>query len=128
MHKYFLSFGAIFAALAVVLGAFGAHTLKKMLPPEIVSSFQTGVQYQMYHAFALLLTGVLFEKMNGYKTLWAGYCFIAGVVLFSGSLYLLTFLKVTGSVGITGIGMITPIGGLFLIAGWLFLLLSLWKK
>lgn len=121
MHKTYLSTGALLGALAVALGAFGAHGLKKIVPPETVSSFQTGVQYQVYHAFALLLTGIIFEKFPGKKLKWAGISFIAGITLFSGSLYLLTALRATDKVGMESIGIITPFGGLFFILGWLLL-------
>ncbi|HMR93048.1 MAG TPA: DUF423 domain-containing protein [Chitinophagaceae bacterium] len=128
MHKSFLSAGALLGGLAVALGAFGAHKLKELVPAESVSSFQTGVQYQMYHALALLLAGMLWSQYRSASLKWAGNCFIAGIVLFSGSLYLLTALKATGQVGLKGIGIITPFGGLFFIAGWLLLLLAIVRK
>jgi uncharacterized membrane protein YgdD (TMEM256/DUF423 family) len=124
MHKTFLITASILGALAVVLGAFGAHSLKKFVPAESISSFETGVRYQVYHCFALLLTGILFEKFPGSWMTYAGYSFIIGIILFSGSLYLLTALKATGTVGLSGIGIITPFGGLFFIAGWVFMLMA----
>lgn len=128
MHKTFLLSGALLGGIAVILGAFGAHKLKTMVPAETVGTFQTGVQYQMYHAIALLILAVVSEK-TGQQNLsqWAGYCFLAGIILFSGSLYLLTAMKATGKVGLEGIGIITPIGGLFFIAGWLLFFLSVLK-
>lgn len=114
-------------ALAVILGAFGAHKLKELVPPETVSTFQTGVTYQFYHVFALLATGILFAQLPGSQLEWAGRCFIIGILLFSGSLYLMTILKMTGNVGLKGIGILTPIGGVFFIAGWICLLLGLLK-
>lgn len=128
MHKPFLLLGTLLGGIAVVLGAFGAHGLKKIVPPETVTTFQTGVQYQMYHALALVLTAIVFEK-TGQQSLmvWAGYCFLAGILLFSGSLYLLTMIKATGKVGMEGIGIITPFGGLFFIAGWLLFFISVLK-
>ena len=128
MHKLFLSIGALLGALAVALGAFGAHGLKKIVPPETVNTFQTGVQYQMYHALALIAVAIVFEKFSGRLMEWSGICFCIGILLFSGSLYLLTMLKATGKVGLEGIGMITPFGGLFFIAGWLLFFLSVIKK
>lgn len=128
MHKTFLVVGTILAGLAVVLGAFGAHGLKKLVGPETVSTFQTGVQYQMYHALALLLLGVLYERSQNSLLNFAGIFFIGGVVLFSGSLYLLAYLKATNKVGTTGIGLLTPVGGLLFIIGWMLLLISLLKK
>jgi uncharacterized membrane protein YgdD (TMEM256/DUF423 family) len=128
MHKRFLLTGAAFAALAVILGAFGAHSLKQIVSPETVNTFQTGVQYQMYHAFALLATGIIAAQYSGKLIRWAGTCFITGIILFSGSLYVLTLLKATDSVGLNGIGIITPFGGLFFIAGWVLLFAGMLKK
>ncbi|HUM66648.1 MAG TPA: DUF423 domain-containing protein [Chitinophagaceae bacterium] len=128
MHKIFLSIGALLGALAVALGAFGAHGLKKIVPPETVNTFQTGVQYQMYHALALIAVAIVFEKFPGRLMEWSGISFCIGVLLFSGSLYLLTMLKATGKVGLEGLGMITPFGGLFFIVGWLLFFLSVIKK
>jgi uncharacterized membrane protein YgdD (TMEM256/DUF423 family) len=131
MHKGYLIIAAILGALAVTLGAFGAHKLKELVPLESVSTFQTGVTYQFYHTFALLAVGILFAHLPLSSNLleWSGRCFFIGVLLFSGSLYLFTILKMTDTVGIPkSIGVITPIGGLFLIAGWVCLILALLKK
>lgn len=128
MHKFFLASGAAFAGLGVVLGAFGAHSLKQMVGPETVSTFQTGVQYQMYHAFALVIVAILFERMPTTGLQWAGICFMVGILLFSGSLYLLASLKAMNKVGISGVGIITPFGGLFFIAGWLLLIIAILRK
>jgi len=128
MQKSFLIIGTILAGLAVVLGAFGAHGLKKLVGPETISTYQTGVQYQMYHALALLILGVLYERLQNSLLNFAGIFFIGGVVLFSGSLYLLASLKAMNKVGTSGIGLITPIGGLLFIIGWILLLISLLKK
>lgn len=117
--------GAALAGLAVALGAFGAHKLKAQVPPETVATFQTGVQYQMYHAIALLVTGILSAAYAPARMRWAGFCFIAGIVLFSGSLYFLTAMKATATVGLEGVGIITPFGGLFFIAGWICLVAGL---
>jgi uncharacterized membrane protein YgdD (TMEM256/DUF423 family) len=122
MHKGFLKLAAILGALAVALGAFGAHGLKKLVPPDTISTFETGVRYQFYHVFALLAVGILYERFAGKWLRYAGHCFVTGIVLFSGSLYLLTALKATETVGLSGIGAITPIGGVFFIVGWLCLL------
>ena len=128
MHKIFLIIGTILAGLAVALGAFGAHGLKKMVGEETISTYQTGVQYQMYHALALLLLGVLYERSQNSLLSFAGIFFIAGIVLFSGSLYLLVSLKAMNKIATSGIGIMTPIGGLLFIIGWIFLLISLIKK
>ncbi|NML23193.1 DUF423 domain-containing protein [Pseudoflavitalea sp. G-6-1-2] len=124
MHKGYLKTAALLAALAVALGAFGAHGLKQYVPAETVSTFETGVRYQFYHVFALLAVGMLYEKFSQKWLKNAAICFIAGIVLFSGSLYFLTAMKATETVGLSGIGAITPLGGLFFIAGWLCLFRS----
>jgi uncharacterized membrane protein YgdD (TMEM256/DUF423 family) len=124
MHKRFVVTGAVLGAIAVALGAFGAHGLKKIVPVETVQTFQTGVQYQMYHALALLLTGLLYEKCSARFVKTAGILFIIGVILFSGSLYLLTAGKVAETTAMDKAGMITPFGGLAFIGGWLFLFLA----
>jgi uncharacterized membrane protein YgdD (TMEM256/DUF423 family) len=127
--KWMMMLGAFLGGLGVVLGAFGAHKLKQLVPADSVQTFQTGVQYQMYHAFALLFAGLLWERFNGSGQLAAsGWCFLIGIMLFSGSLYTLVALKATSKVGMNGIGILTPIGGLFFIAGWVLLLLAILKR
>lgn len=128
MQKTFLIIGALLAGFGVVLGAFGAHGLKKLVGAETVGTYQTGVQYQMYHAFALIIIGLLFERVQNNYLLWAGWLFFGGIVLFSGSLYLLASLKAMNKVGVSGIGIITPVGGLLFVLGWLCLLIALLKK
>ena len=127
MHRSFVTTASVLLALAVVLGAFGAHGLKDSLSPASLSTYETGVRYHFYHAFALLITGVCYERFNKKWLRYAGYCFVAGIILFSGSLYLLADLMDTDSVGIKSIGIVTPFGGLFFIAGWIFLSLSPWR-
>lgn len=104
--------GAWFGALAVALGAFAAHGLKKVLSQESMQIFEVGVRYQMYHALALLFLGILSEGILDQRPLWAGASFVFGIVLFSGSLYLLTLT------GQKSWGMVTPIGGVLFIIGW----------
>lgn len=128
MSRSILSTAALLGALAVILGAFGAHGLKSLVPPESVSTFETGVRYHMYHVFALLATGLLSIHYPVLPMKRAAQCFLVGMLLFSGSLYLLTLLKATDTVGLSSIGLITPIGGLFLVAGWLFLFWGLLKR
>ena len=128
MQKTFLVIGIILAGLAVILGAFGAHGLKKIVGPETVSTYQTGVQYQMYHAFALIIVALLYNHISGSSLNYASFFFIIGIVFFSGSLYLLASLKAMDKVGLSGIGIITPIGGLFFILGWIMLLVAVLKK
>ncbi|MDP4261878.1 MAG: DUF423 domain-containing protein [Bacteroidota bacterium] len=128
MNKNHLIAGSLLGSLAVILGAFAAHGLKKIVAAETVATFQTGVQYQMYHSLALLLTGILFEKFPFKGIKWAGACFISGIILFSGSLYLLTALKAANRTGMDAVGIITPFGGLLFITGWLFLFIGVMKK
>jgi uncharacterized membrane protein YgdD (TMEM256/DUF423 family) len=128
MQKIFLIIGTILAGLAVALGAFGAHGLKKIVDTETVSIYQTGVQYQMYHALALLAIGILADRISSHWINWAGYFFIGGIVFFSGSLYLIASLKAMNKPVSTGVGILTPLGGLLFILGWTMLLIALIKK
>jgi uncharacterized membrane protein YgdD (TMEM256/DUF423 family) len=112
MDKTFLLLGAVAAFLAVILGAFGAHALRGRLSPEMLAVFQTGVQYHVYHALALILVSAIMGRMSGWLIQTAGWCFVAGIVLFSGSLYLLA------ATGVTVLGAVTPIGGLAFLVGW----------
>ena len=129
MHKNFLIAAAASGGLAVVFGAFGAHSLEKITTDEkILHGFQTGVQYQVYHALALLAIAIIYEKVRSKWLKWAGNFFIAGIILFSGSLYLLAFLKIHESSTVRFIGPVTPLGGIFFIAGWLFLLIAVLKR
>ena len=128
MHKTFLSLGALFGGIAVALGAFGAHGLSKIVSPDVLSVFQTGVQYQMYHTLALLVIAIVYERLPNKWIKWSGYFFSFGILLFSGSLYLITALKAeVGSIP-AWIGAITPVGGLLFILGWLSFLTGLFKK
>lgn len=115
--------GAATAALAVMLGAFGAHALRGKLPEHLVNAFTTGVQYQMYHALALLLVGFLVQLYPASHLLkWSGALFAVGILLFSGSLYALALTQ------IKLFGPITPLGGVAFILGWLILLVGLLKS
>lgn len=121
MSRNFLSVAALLGALSVALGAFAAHKLRTMTSPDTVAIFETGVRYQFYHVFALLLVGFLSEKINNRWMIWAGNCFIMGIVFFCGSLYVLTALTIAESTHRTLAGIATPIGGVFFIVGWIFL-------
>lgn len=118
MDKKFLAIAAWLGALSVALGAFGAHTLKAYLTPQSLTTFETGVRYQFYHVFALALAGLLYKSYPNKKIKLAGNLFIAGVLFFSGSLY---FLSILGAENFKWIGAVTPMGGVFFIAGWIFL-------
>jgi hypothetical protein len=124
MYKPALLSGALLAMLAVIFGAFGAHYLKSIFTPELLSSFETGVRYQFYHAFALLFVGLYAQQNNSKQIRTIFLCFLLGVILFSGSIYLLCFLKSADIIGLSGIGILTPIGGVCFIAGWSMLLMS----
>ena len=128
MHRIFLQWAALLGALAVGLGAFGAHSLKEYVPAETISTFETGVRYQFYHVIGLIAVGILYERLPGKWLRYAGYSFLWGILLFSGSLYLLTALKATGTIGINGIGIITPFGGVFFIVGWVCLFIAVRSK
>lgn len=119
MHpKFFISLGAFFSGTGVILGAFGAHYLKSKLTQEMLTVFEVGVRYQIYHGLALCLIGILGLMASNKWMQFSGWSFFAGNLVFSGSLYLLALT------GVRTFGAITPIGGLFLIIGWGFLLLS----
>ena len=128
MHKTFLSLGALFGGIAVALGAFGAHSLKQIVSTDVVSVFQTGVQYQMYHTLALLVVAIVFERLPNKWIRWSGYLFSFGILFFSGSLYLITALKAEERSIPALIGAITPIGGLLFILAWFSFLVGLFKR
>jgi uncharacterized membrane protein YgdD (TMEM256/DUF423 family) len=128
MHKGFLKVAAILGFLSVALGAFAAHALKEMVSDHAVATFETGVRYQFYHAFALLAVGILFQQFKSGLMVWAGRFFIAGVILFSGSLYALTMVQATVQPGYKWIGPITPLGGVCFLLGWLCMLIAFFKK
>ncbi len=120
--KNLLLAGSIAGLLAVILGAFGAHGLEKALDAKMLNTYQTGVEYQFYHSFALIAAGLLAHLWANTKLFGiAGICFLLGIIIFSGSLYLYTFT------GIRSFGMITPIGGLSFIIGWLLLIVGIAK-
>jgi uncharacterized membrane protein YgdD (TMEM256/DUF423 family) len=128
MHKGFLRTGAVLAVLSVGLGAFAAHALKDMISEYAISTFETGVRYQFYHVFALMITGILYKDFKVRGMLWAGGFFIAGIILFSGSLYCLATVQAAVKPGYRWIGAVTPVGGLCFITGWVLLFVSLFKR
>jgi len=122
-QKNILLAGTILGGLGVALGAFGAHALKEMLTNNgRIDTFELAVRYEFYHALALLVTGALQQFLNSKFLQTAGTFFLAGTIIFSGSLYLLCFTNVTA------FAMATPFGGVLLILGWLFLLLGILNK
>jgi uncharacterized membrane protein YgdD (TMEM256/DUF423 family) len=126
--KLFLILGTLLAGLAVALGAFGAHGLKKLVDADTVSVYQTGVQYQMYHALALIFVGILAQRMENSLFNYAGFFFIGGIVCFSGSLYLLSSFRAMNKAVPGFVYPITPLGGILFILGWILLLFALLKK
>lgn len=122
MDRTFFLFAAIFGGLGVALGAFGAHALRDRLPVELLAIYETGVRYQVYHALALF--GVAFAAMRWPQSslpMIAGWLFVLGIFLFSGSLYTLAFT------GVRILGAITPLGGVAFLGGWVCLALVAWR-
>lgn len=125
MQRKVLITGAVFGFVAVLLGAFGAHGLKNLVAQNNIDSFNTGVRYQMYHAFVFLMLGsLLHHNVKHLRRLF--YFFLIGTVLFSGSIYVLVLDDVLG-IDATTIAFLTPIGGLLLLIGWVLLLLEFVK-
>ncbi len=123
MGRELLMIAAISGSLAVAIGAFGAHGLKDHLTEELMAVYQTGVQYHFYHSLALLFVGGFLLQYPQVSLLnWSGYLFIAGLLIFSGSLYMLALT------GARGWGAVTPFGGLAFIAGWLMLVLAIYRN
>ena len=123
MNKFFLQAGAVLAGLSVALGAFGAHAFKAALElSQRTDTFETAARYQMYGGLALILVGILSEKITHKLITWAGNAFLLGTIIFAGSLYLIC------ATGVTMWGAVAPIGGSSLIAGWIFLLIAVSKK
>lgn len=116
--KSLLIFGSLFMALAVAFGAFGAHIVENMLTPERFDVYLTAVQYHFYHALGLLIVGAISIHIKNKWMQWSGYSLIAGIFIFSGSLYMLTLLD------IGWLGAITPVGGVAFILGWVFLIIG----
>jgi uncharacterized membrane protein YgdD (TMEM256/DUF423 family) len=125
MDRVFIVVGALSAFVAVAAGAFGAHALRGRLSSDMLDVFQTGAQYQMYHALALIGVGMLLGRFSIDGSAWlnaSGWLFIAGAVLFSGSLYALSLS------GVTVLGAITPLGGVAFLLGWLALAAGIWRS
>jgi uncharacterized membrane protein YgdD (TMEM256/DUF423 family) len=121
-HKLLIIIGSISGAISVILGAFGAHALKDSLTESgRLETYETAVKYQMYHSLALILLGILMIHFQHKFLSYASYSFIVGTIIFSGSLYALC------ATGISKLGAITPIGGVFLIAAWVLLAIGIYK-
>ncbi len=124
MHKNFIKIAALLGALSVLLGAFGAHTLKEILSEKSLAIFETGVRYQFYHVLGLLAIGIIYKDCVNERMIWAGRCFLIGMLLFSGSLYALAIAGPLYSI----IGIITPFGGGCFILGWILLFSGVTKN
>lgn len=122
MTRTFFLLGSVFSFLAIALGAFGAHALRQKLTPDMLQVFETGVRYQMYHSLALFVVAWMIHSLNINAAAVSGWCFTAGIVLFSGSLYALALS------GITWLGAITPFGGLSFLVGWALLAWNAWRS
>ncbi len=121
MDRFFFVAGSIMAFFAVALGAFAAHGLKPRLTPEMLTVFEVGVRYQMYHALALLAAAWGTSRWPDSRVDIAGWAFLFGIVVFSGSLYILSLT------GMRWIGAITPIGGVAFLIGWILLVWAVWR-
>lgn len=122
MQKLFLIIGSFAMALAVGLGAFGAHGLRNILTEEMLDIFETGIRYHFYHAIGLLILGVIAHYLPDSALLqWSGWLMVAGILIFSGSLYLLS------TTGLRWLGAVTPVGGLCFIASWILLAAAAWQ-
>ena len=128
MNKPILLKGAILGAVAVILGALGAHVLKNVLTPEQLLSFETGVKYQMYHALLLVILSLAIKPTSSKYFLTAVNLIFLGVILFSGSIYLLTIKNIIGMEFLKFIGPVTPIGGILIVIGWVLLIWEGLKK
>lgn len=127
-NKNWLSAAALLAGLAVAAGAFGAHGLKKLVEPQYVDTFKTGAQYQFYHALAIGLVALISQFVDNVWIKRTITAFLIGIVLFSGSLYVLVLLKAMNPDSPTWFGMITPLGGVAFLVGWLFLVIGVRYK
>ncbi len=121
MHKTFLKTAAFIGALGVILGAFGAHQLKSILSESAVLIFETAVRYMFYHVFALIAVAILYQQFSNKLLKSAGILFIVGIILFSGSLFVLTYKEALVLPGLKWAGPITPLGGACFVAGWICL-------
>ena len=127
MSKKTIQLGATLGAISVILGAFAAHSLKNYLAADEITIFQTGVRYQFYHTFAILILGLISIKYQHPLFRYSRLAFLSGIICFSGSLYLLASRFALGIESWTWLGPVTPVGGLFFILGWIFLLLGISK-
>ena len=122
MERLFIIMGALSGAIGVAAGAFGAHALRARVEPRMLAVFETGARYQMYHALAMLAAAWMVSRFPGALMTASGWLFMAGTVLFSGSLYAMALT------GVRALGAITPLGGVCFIAGWACIALAAMKR
>jgi len=123
MSRIFLALGAFNAFLCVALGAIGAHGLKSILTPDMLTNFQIGVQYHFYHALGLILVGLTLDRFPSVRTLkFSGFLMCAGILFFSGTLYVISLT------GLRGLGMIAPLGGISYMLSWLLFTYAVWRN
>ena len=123
MERIFFIIASLFGSLSVALGAFGAHALRDRIEESLLANYQTGVSYMFYHTLALFVVTLALSKWPASSLpVWAGWLFVVGIVVFSGSLFVMAFT------GLRWLGAITPIGGVAFIAGWLLLAITAWRN
>jgi len=128
MHRKMFRSAAVLMAIAVTLGAFGAHLLKKLLTPSLLEGYQTATYYQMIHAIAIFIAGFLYKQYHHKKMWLAGQFFLFGILCFSGSIYVRVILSFAGYTNLGVFNLVTPLGGILFILGWLWLLFSIPNK
>lgn len=124
MHRKMFRLAALLMALAVTLGAFGAHLLKKLLTASLLEGYQTAVQYHMIHSIAIFIAGFLYKQYHDKKIKTASRLFLFGIICFSGSIYIRVLLSFAGYTSLGMFNLVTPLGGVLFILGWVFLALS----
>ena len=127
MNKKMIKVGSVLMALSVILGAITAHVLEKHLTEKMLKTFETAARYQTYHSLGIILCGILTMGFDLKKINWVYKLFLIGIILFSGSLYALSLLSLTGNESFKMLGAITPFGGLCFIIGWIYLAIILSK-
>lgn len=128
MRKRFIRIGGIVLMLAVIFGAFGAHGLKQYLSSDDIATYETGVEYQFYHGFGILIVALLIHYRKTSFLNYAAWAFLAGIIMFSGSLYFFTAAKVLNMEAPSWVGLITPLGGTLLIIGWICLIIATFQE
>lgn len=128
MHRRLFRIAALLMALSVAFGAFGAHLLKRLLTPSLLEGYQTAVQYQMIHAIGIFITGFLYKQYHNKRMWTAAQFFLTGILFFSGSIYARVLLSLGGVTSLGMFNLVTPLGGVFFILGWLWLMFSIHAK